>query len=154
MNDPLDELDRAIIKLMRVNPRVSGKSLAQELGVTEQTVSARIRNMREADLMRVVVQSDVYAMGYEFVCFGDIYVNGRAAAAVARDLEAVSGVAAIVLMLGAPEIVVMFHAIDRVDLQRIVTEDFACIDGLDHVETFMSIDIAKYQTDSARLHDD
>ena len=154
MSLQLDELDRAIIKLMRVNPRVPVKSLAHELGVTQQTVSARLRNLREANTLRVIVQSDVYAMGYEFVCFGDIYVAGRSATAVARDLAEVDGVAAVTLLLGAPEIIVMFHATDRTDFQRIVAEDFARIDGLDHIETMISTDIAKYRTDFARLYND
>ena len=150
----LDELDRAIIKLMRVSPRVPVKSLAHELHVTEQTVSTRIRKLRDANQLRVVVQCDVYAMGYELVCFGDIYVAGRAAAAVASDLLEVDGVAAVVLSLGAPEIIVKFHATDRMDFKRIVMEDFARIDGLDRVETFISMDIAKYRTEFGHLHDD
>ena len=150
----LDEIDRAIIGLMRVNPRVPVKSLSHDLKVTEQTVSTHIRKLREANLLRVVVQSDVYALGYELVCFGDIYVVGRSAEAVARDLVVVDGVAAVVLSLGAPEIIVKFHAKDRLDYKRIVTGDFARIEGLDRVEAFVSMDIAKYRTDFGYLHRD
>jgi Lrp/AsnC family transcriptional regulator for asnA, asnC and gidA len=154
MSTTLDELDRSIIRLMRVNPRVPTKSLAHDLDVTEQTVSVRIRKLTQSNLLRVVVQSDVYAMGYEFVCLADIYVSGRTATGVGRDLEDVAGVSSVVLTLGAPEIIVMFHTVDRADFQRIVTKDFAEIEGVDRLETFVSMHIAKYRTEFAQLSHD
>ena len=138
---------------MRDNPRVPAKTLARLLGVTEQTVAARLRGLRERNLMRVVVQSDVYALGYEFVCFGDVFVSDRASSDVADDLQEVAGVTAVVLTFGAPEIIVMFVAYDRFDFIRIVNEDMGNVAGVDHVETLISMDIAKYETEYARLFD-
>jgi DNA-binding Lrp family transcriptional regulator len=149
----IDELDRSIIASIRSNPRVPAKTVAQELGVTEQTVAARLRSLRDRDLLRVVVQSDVYALGYEFVCFGDVYVSNRASSDVAQDLAKVASVTAVVLTYGAPEIIVMFMAHDRFDFMRIVNEEFSAVDGVDHVETLISMDIAKYDTEYARLID-
>jgi DNA-binding Lrp family transcriptional regulator len=149
----IDDLDRSIISNMRDNPRVPAKTLARLLGVTEQTVAARLRGLRERNLMRVVVQSDVYALGYEFVCFGDVFVSDRASSDVAEDLQAVPGVTAVVLTFGAPEIIVMFVAYDRFDFIRIVNEDMGNVAGVDHVETLISMDIAKYETEYARLFD-
>lgn len=156
MGDPrdmttLDELDQGIIERMRVDPLISAKALAAQLKVTEQTISARIRSLQEAHHLRVVVQSDVHAMGYEFVCFADIYVAGRGATAVAAELADISGVSAVALSLGHPEIIVMFNAMDRKDFLRIVNQDFAAVRGVDRVETVISMDIDKYRTEYARL---
>lgn len=140
-----------MIANMRDNPRVPAKTLAQELGVTEQTVAARLRSLRDRNLMRVVVQSDVYALGYEFVCFGDVFVSGRASSEVAEDLAEIAVVTAVTLTFGAPEIIVMFVANNRFDFMRVVNEDIGKVAGVDHVETLISMDIAKYDTQYARL---
>ena len=139
---------------MRLNPRVAANSLARDLGVTEQTVSARIRSLRAKDQLRVVVQSDIYAQGYEFVCFADVYVSGRAAASVAEELTAIEGTTAVVLTIGHPEIIVMFNAYDSQDFLRLVNHDIGRVDGVEHVETLIAMEIAKYQTEFARLRED
>ena len=139
---------------MRANPRVAANSLARELGVAEQTVSSRIRSLTERGQLRVVVQTDIYARGYEFVCFADIYVSGRAAASVAEELTAIEGISAVVLTIGHPEIIVMFNVYDRHDFLRIVNDGFGEVRGVEHVETLISMEIAKYQSDYARLSED
>lgn len=149
----MDTLDIRIIDGMRLNPRIAAKSLARDLGVTEQTVSARIRSLRDRDQLRVVVQSDIYARGFEFVCFADIYVAGRAAVVVAEELTAIEGISAVVLTIGHPEIIAMFNACDRQDFLRIVNDGIGKVDGVEHVETLISMEIAKYQSEYARLRD-
>lgn len=139
---------------MRLNPRVAANSLARDLGVTEQTVSARIRSLRANDQLRVVVQSDIYAQGYEFVCFADVYVSGRAAASVAEELTAIEGTTAVSLTIGHPEIIVMFNAYDSQDFLRLVNHDIGRVAGVEHVETLIAMEIAKYQTEFARLRED
>lgn len=153
MVDTIDDLDEGIIARMRADPLVSAKALAAELSITEQTVSARIRALREANQLRVVVQTDINAMGYEFVCFADVFVAGRAARAVAEELADIDGVSAVTLTLGHPEIIVMFNAVDRNDFLRIINLDFGAVKGVDRVETVISMDIHKYRIDYARLRD-
>lgn len=154
MTFSLDRVDRSIIDVLRGNPRISTKALARQLGIAEQTASARIRQLQDRNLLRVVLQSDVYALGFEFVCFSDIYVSGRPAIEVAAELTDVKGVSAVMLCVGAPEVIVTFHAVDRVDLLRIVQDDFGRVPGIEHVETAISMEIAKYRTEFARLQND
>lgn len=154
MTSALDAVDRSLISVLRGNPRIPTKTLARELGITEQTAAARIRQLQDRKLLRVVVQSDVHALGFEFVCFSDIYVSGRPAIDVAAELTDISGVSAVMLCVGAPEVIVKFHAVDRIDLQRIVQDDFGRVPGIEHVETAISMEIAKYRTEFARLEND
>ena len=52
----IDDVDRAIVEQLRVNGRATNQQIANTLGLTAATVSARIRRMEEADKLRVVAQ--------------------------------------------------------------------------------------------------
>lgn len=146
-----DDLDREVINLLRRGPRVTAKKAAALLGVSEQTIAARLRSLSARRQMRVLAQCDVYALGYEFVCLADVYTRGRTAAEAAQDLARIDGMHSVSLTLGAPEIITFFHARDRSDFLRIVNRDIANVDGVVHVETLISMGILKYRTDYGRL---
>ena len=50
----LDEIDNAIIDLLRVDGRLPYRAIARELGLTETTVRARVKRLEESNTMRVV----------------------------------------------------------------------------------------------------
>ena len=50
----LDELDYAIINLLREDGRLPYRAIARELGLTEATVRSRVKRLEESGSMRVV----------------------------------------------------------------------------------------------------
>ena len=50
----IDDIDRAIVDQLRLNGRATNQQIANVLGLTAATVSARIRRMEDADKLRVV----------------------------------------------------------------------------------------------------
>ncbi len=73
----IDDMDRAIVEQLRVNGRATNQQIANTLGLTAATVSARIRRMEEADKLRVVAVSDFSAHGYNVLMEVAIEVDGQ-----------------------------------------------------------------------------
>ena len=142
----IDELDRKIIELLREDGRAPNKLLAAKLGVSETTIAIRIRSLRERKVMLVTLQRDFYSQGFDLQCLGDVFVAGRPVDAVARDLAELPNVTIVTMNLGSPEIVITFNARDRGDVVRIIDEELARVEGIDRIETYVALDIRKYES--------
>ena len=80
----VDDIDRSIVDQLRINGRATNQQIADKLGLTATTVSARIRRMEGANQLRVVAVSDFSAHGYNVLMEVAIEVDGRAASEVAE----------------------------------------------------------------------
>jgi DNA-binding Lrp family transcriptional regulator len=125
--------------------------LARRLNISETTVASRIRSLIERNVMRVTVQRDIYSLGYQFQGFADLYVFGRNVDDVAEDVGQIDGVLSVSLYLGSPDIFVAFGARDREDLMRIVDEEIGKLPGVQKVDSYVALDIQKYQSGYAAL---
>jgi len=143
---PIDALDRRIIELLREDGRVPNSFLAAKLGVSETTIAIRIRALRERKVMLVTLQRDFYSQGFDLQCLGDVYVVGREIEAVAREFAALPNVTIVTMNFGSPEIVITFNARDRRDVVSIVDEQLATVRGVDRIETYIALDIRKYES--------
>jgi len=151
MAETLDKIDLALIEALREDGRRPSKSLAQALGIAETTVAARIRQLRDDKVMLVTLRRDLYSKGFDLQCFADIFVAEREVDMVAEDLARIDAVSAVSLMLGSPEIVLVFNATDRRDLMRVLEGEIARVAGVARLELHTAIDIRKYQTGFASL---
>ena len=59
----LDEIDQAIIGLLREDGRMAYRAIARQLDIAENTVRSRVRRMEESNTMRVVAVTDIEAAG-------------------------------------------------------------------------------------------
>ena len=50
MNGKLDGTDLSIVEVLRTNPRITNKDIAERLDIAESTVAQRIRGMAERDV--------------------------------------------------------------------------------------------------------
>jgi DNA-binding Lrp family transcriptional regulator len=147
----VDDIDMALIEALREDGRMTNKTLAQRLGIAETTVASRIRQLRSDGVMLVTLRRDLYSKGFDLQCFADVWVRGRDIDAVAEDLARFEAVSSVSLMLGAPEILTVFNAVDRQDLLRVLEEQVALVPGVSRVELHTAVDIRKYKTGYADL---
>ena len=147
----LDDIDRALIELLRTDGRMSNKQLAKQVSISEATVANRIRRLQEESVLRVVLRRDLYSKGYDLQCFAEISVAGRAVERVASDLAGIERATSVNLLLGTPEIMMVFNAVDREDLLAGLENEIAGVAGVTRVELHTAIDIRKYKTGYARL---
>jgi len=147
----LDRIDLALIEALREDGRTPNKTLAQRLGIAETTVASRIRQLRDDKHMVVTLRRDLYSKGFDLQCFADITVSGRKVEDVAQELAAMRVTTSVSLMLGTPEILAVFNAVDRLDLLRVLEEEIAQVRGVARVELHTTVDIRKYQSGYANL---
>jgi len=147
----LDDIDRALIELLRTDGRMSNKRLAKQVSISEATVANRIRRLQQESVLRVVLRRDLYSKGYDLQCFAEISVAGRAVERVASDLAGIGRATSVNLLLGTPEIMMVFNAVDREDLLAGLENEIAGVEGVTRVELHTAIDIRKYKTGYARL---
>lgn len=147
----LDDVDRNIVAHLRANGRATNQQIADRLGLTGATVSARIRRLEDADKLRVVAVSDFAAHGYNVLIEIAIEVDGRPAADVAAELCELPEVFAAHLVTGRYDIdlLVVLHDFD--EIQTLLLERLAKIDGIRSMTPAIAVDVVKYKFDVAPI---
>jgi DNA-binding Lrp family transcriptional regulator len=148
-----DETDLSIIEALREDGRTPNKAIAKHLDIAESTVAGRIRGLIDRRVMRVTLQRDIYSLGYQFQGFLDVYVAERSVDAVAADASGIDGVLAVAVYMGSPDLVVSFGARDREDLVRVIDRDIARIPGIRRVDSYLALEIRKYESAHGALGD-
>jgi DNA-binding Lrp family transcriptional regulator len=147
----IDDMDRAIVEQLRVNGRATNQQIANTLGLTAATVSARIRRMEEADKLRVVAVSDFSAHGYNVLMEVAIEVDGRPASEVAEELAEFPEVFAAHLVTGRYDIDLLVVLRDFGDLPGLLFDSFAKVKGIRSLVPAIAVDVIKYKFDVAPI---
>lgn len=147
----IDELDRAIIDRLKRDAAATNRALAGKLGVTEQTIAARIRRLEDANLLRVVGVLDARAVGYGLFVIVGIQVAGRSPADVATEVAAFPFVTGINSCLGGFELMASLYARDEHDLFELLERKIGAIRGVEELESFLVLERVHHRTDWAKL---
>ncbi len=148
---PIDDVDRAIVEQLRVNGRATNQQIANNLGLTAATVSARIRRMEEADKLRVVAVSDFSAHGFNVLMEVAIEVDGRPASEVAAELAEFPEFFAAHLVTGRYDIDMLVVLRDINDLPHLLLDEFAKVKGIRSMVPAIAVDVIKYKFDVAPI---
>jgi DNA-binding Lrp family transcriptional regulator len=149
--DVVDELDQSIISLLQRDARSSNRRIAEELGVSEGTIRARIRRMEDERLIRIQAVSDVVAFGLGAHAYVGIHVTGGAMSKVTKSLLRCRDIAVLTRTIGDFDFVAVIPAADREALISVILERIAAIPGVRHTETFESWRTLKHAYTWARL---
>lgn len=141
--DLLDDLNRSIIAALHENPTRTNKDIGETLGVSEPTVANRIRALEEAKILRVMMQRDMRAMGLPLLALVDINVEGRAPEDVAEELAKIENCTSVSIGMSNPDILLNINAADGADLQRIVDEQIAKVEGIQSYELSIALEVVK-----------
>ena len=139
----LDDTDTNIVGVLRTNPRITNKDIAERLDIAESTVAQRIRGMAERNVMRVVAQKHVFSDGYAHVLFLFVNTAGRTVQRVGADISRIGGVFGISQGIGNPNLFVAARAQSMEDAQRIA-EQVAHIEGVATSEVIPCLRIHKF----------
>ena len=147
----LDDVDRNIVEQLRANGRATNQQIAEHLGLTAATVSARIRRMEDANKLRVVAVSDFSAHGYNVLMEVAIEVDGRPASDVASDLAELPEVFAAHLVTGRYDIDILVALHDLDELPDLLLNKIGTVRGIRSIVPAIVIDVLKYKFDVAPI---
>ena len=143
----LDETDDAIIELLRADGRMPYRAIAREIGLTENTVRARVRRLEESNTMRVVAVTDIEAAGYGMLLALGVQVENRSPEAVARDLADLPEVFSVNVVVGAQDIEILVVAEDQAALDDLIHRQLANMPGVRRLTPALALDVLKNQPD-------
>jgi Lrp/AsnC family transcriptional regulator for asnA, asnC and gidA len=141
----MDELDSNIIELLRSNGRATNQEIAEKLSVTPATVSARLRRMEEARVMRVVAVTDFSAHNYNVLIALGVKVQGRGVREVGRDLALLPEVLSVNIMNGPHELELLVALHDFSEINMLLSEHIAAISGVSEISPGIAADIVKFE---------
>ena len=147
----LDELDIKIVDILRGNGRATNQEIADRLSVTAATVSARLRRMEEARVMRVVAVTDFSAHGYNVLIAVGVKVRGRAVSSVAKDLARLPEVFSVNVMHGSHQIELLVALHDFSEINIFLLDHVAGISGVAALSPGIAADIVKFEFNVAPL---
>jgi DNA-binding Lrp family transcriptional regulator len=142
----LDDLDRALIEKLRHDGRAGNRSLAADLNVNEVTISARLRRLEDAGVMRVVAITDIRLFGHREFAFAMVKVVGRSVRAVAADFAKLPESIGVTICTGRFDIIVPILGRDRVHIADLFGNVLPKIRGVSEVQGSMALDVLKYDS--------
>lgn len=140
----LDELDRAILRLLREDGRRSNADIAREVGVSQPTVRQRLDRIIDSGAAYVTVRVNPAAIGFPVDAVLCIKVSGRNVREVGEQLAAMENVAYVGYLIGSHDIQVEAFLRDNDHLFHFATEEVSAIEGVVSVETWMVMRTEKF----------
>ena len=134
MKQEPDELDSRILELLGQNARMTGRAMAERLGVPEGTARARVKRLLGAGVLRFTAVTDVDALG-QVVGFVGIHADGLQIYEVAQELRAIDEVAFAAVTLGPLDVIAAIRVSTHEELIHVITDRIASIPGVRRTET-------------------
>lgn len=147
----LDPIDREIVEKLARDARISNRSIAKELGVTEGTIRQRIKRLHNQGLIRFTVVTDFRMAGSPNLCMMGIDADPCSVTALADQLKMMPEISCVVLLLGRFNLLAMglFNNIEQLD--KLVKKQIRNLPGVRRVETSISVHNLKYEAGVAKI---
>jgi DNA-binding Lrp family transcriptional regulator len=132
---PIDAIDARLLLALAENPRGTALALAEQAGLSRNTVQARLTRLEESGVLGSVERRiDPAALGYPLTAYVTVTVVQRKLDPVADALAAVPEVIEVLGLTGEGDLLVQAVARDADDLYRIAGLLLA-IDGVERTTT-------------------
>lgn len=132
----IDETSLAIIKHLR-DGRKSFKKIAEELGLTENTVRARVKKLTDEKVLTITGLVDAEAIkGHKVVIVG-VKLHDLELVKKGEEFKKLKGVISVAVVTGRFDLILVVLLKDDFDLLEFYTEEVSRIKDVESVETFV-----------------
>lgn len=149
----LDDLDMRLIELLAQDARISNRKIASQLDVTEGTVRSRIKRLERDKLIRFTALTNMSASKRVRMAFIRVQAELEQLPEIARRLEHLTAVGAIIVTMGRFNLLVIYLFDDLDDLHAMASDTILSMPGVHHVETAIAMNTLKYNVRVARIVD-
>jgi Lrp/AsnC family transcriptional regulator, regulator for asnA, asnC and gidA len=140
---PLDEMDRAIIRLLQHDGRLPYREIARQLGVAEGTIRLRVNRLTGSGALTILAIADPFRLGYHVLAFSLLKVLPDRQQAVIDELTSWDEITYISSCTGRADLYVQLVCRDHDHLWELLYERMPAIGGITDVETFMELKMHK-----------
>lgn len=135
----LDKVDFELLRALCAEPHSSFVSLAHTLGLSRNTVQARMTRLEESQVfLDFDRRVSAAALGYPLTAFIEVYIEQKQAAEIIAALTQIPEIVQAHGMSGAADLLVRVACADAEDLFRIDRTILAC-DGVERTETSLAM---------------
>lgn len=132
----IDETNLAIIRHLR-DGRKSFKRIAEEMGLTENTVRARVKKLVEDEVFEISGQVNPEAVqGHKVVLIG-VRLQNMDLVKRGEEFSKLKGVVSVSVVTGRFDLMLVVLLKDDYDLLQFYTEEVSRVHGVESVETFV-----------------
>ena len=136
---PLDGTDTRLLMALAQDPRRTVVALAQKLGLSRNTVQARMAALEKKNVfLSFERRINPAALGYPLMAFISVHVQQQKLAALAKSLAEIPEVLEAYGLTGQADLLVRVVSTDAEDLFRINGKILAC-DGVERTDTSLAM---------------
>jgi Lrp/AsnC family transcriptional regulator, regulator for asnA, asnC and gidA len=139
----LDKVDKELVARLQKDGRLSHVMLAKELGVNERTVRNRLKNLLDAEVIKIRAIPDLSMMGYNFTAIVGIQAQLSRIKEIARDLAKHPNFCFIINVTGQYDFIAMIVAKSSIEFAAIMEDFVSPIPGIIKTETFVGLNTYK-----------
>ena len=152
MTRKLDAVDRAIVERLAPDARVSNRQIAEDLGVTEGTVRARIKRMEEQKQIRITAVTNIDRFRDATLAYIWIEVErSDQTREVAKALAEITELGFVGVMLGRSDILAITMVRNTEHLAEFVHSRISGIEGVRRTESSLGVNFVKHDYRMARI---
>lgn len=140
---PLDAIDEAILRELQVDGRRAYREIARTVGVSEGTVRARVRRLRDAGVLRVLAFVDPSRIGRSVLALVFARIDADRREAVASEVARWSEVTYVSSLLGRADVYLQVIAADNRALWDVVGR-LSALPGVRETETMIEMHVHKF----------
>ena len=137
-----DDLDLRIIDALAEDGRRAFTSVADELGVAEATIRARVSRLQRIDAIRFVTDVKPHELGLLFAYLG-VRLGGREVRTAIDGLCRIPEAVYVIECTGHYDVLVEIVAQDGDDLLRVMQHEVRAVPGVIEIDSFVGLRIAK-----------
>ncbi len=140
--EPLDEIDRRILRELNADGRVPLQTVARRLDISETQVRHRVNGMLAGGSVRVLAITNPRSVGFEALAWIGVtaapHVGKRD---LAGRLAALPSVTYVAICAGRFDVLVEMVCTNQQDLLTVLDEQVTAVEGIGRTETFVCVDL-------------
>lgn len=136
-----DQIDCAIISLLKKDGKLTNMMLGKELGVSEATIRNRLSRLLKKEYIQIIGVSNPLKLGFEIIGIMRIQVDIKKQKTVGEELKKLKPILSIAHTLGGTDIYAEVAVESIEDLNNLICKELSPIDGIIRTETSL---ITKY----------
>lgn len=138
----LDDIDKAIIRALQVDGRMSYARLGPEVGLSQAAVRQRVQRLTDSGVMQVVAVTDPLSVGFTVQAMIGVCADGDLRA-LGQQLGAIAEIDYVVIAAGAYDLLLEVVVEDADQLLALVNDVIRGTPGVRSAEVFTYLDLVK-----------
>lgn len=146
MARPVTETDRAIIRLLQRDARLSFAEISRATGIPESTVRRRLERLQQRDVIEFAVIAEPSRLGYDLRAMIGLRVDLPRLDELTRRLRQMDEVTFAAFVTGSFDIVLHVVVRSHAALVEFLTKRLSTVEGIRSLETFVMPEVIKPAT--------